>query len=62
MRVSLNDGCKTSLDHALPEFTTEMLDKLNSRLKTFEDTYYFSYTTGDKKKAKLKQWEVMTEP
>ena len=39
-----------------------MLAKVNAKVKTFENTYYFSYTTGDKNKTQFKQAEVMREP
>ena len=34
----------------------------NSKLKTFDHTYYFSHATGERKKQREKAREVMNEP
>ena len=38
------------------------MQKFNERIKTFENTYYFSYTTGDRNVTRQKMREVMHEP
>ena len=48
-RISENNFMTTSHDHAMPEFPPAVFEQRNVLLKTFESTYYFSISTGEKK-------------
>jgi len=61
-RLVINDKLGTSSDYSIPEFPPEAMQKINARIKTFENTFYFSYTTGDRNLTRSKFREAMHEP
>ena len=47
-RLTKHDLIGTSYDYSIPEFPPEQMQKFNQMIKTYDNTYYFSYTTGDR--------------
>ena len=52
----------TSHDHGLPEFPPAVMEQRNVLFKTYESTYYFAVSSGEKNQRFLKCKEYLTEP
>jgi len=61
-RLVVNDKIGSSQDYSIPEFPPEQMEKFNNKIKTFDSTYYFAYSTGDRNMSRTKMREVMHEP
>lgn len=61
-RLSQNDFAGKSHDHAMPEFPPAVFEQRNVLLKTFDCTYYFALSSGEKKRRFHKSKEYFTEP
>lgn len=61
-RLVQNDFASKSHDHAVPEITPQVFEQRNVLIKTFSNTYYFSISTGEKKKSFGKAKEFLDEP
>ena len=48
-RLTQNDFAGISHDHGLPEFPPAVYEQRNTLFKTHEKTYYFSFSSGEKK-------------
>ena len=48
-RLSENDFAQKSHDHAVPELSPHVFEQRQALLKSFENTYYFAISTGEKK-------------
>ena len=61
-RLVVHDKLGKSRDYSIPEFPPSQMAKINEKIKTHENTYYFSYSTGDRNMTRQKMREVMREP
>ena len=61
-RLADNDFAGKSHDHAVPEFPPGVFEQRNVLLKTHENTYYFSISSGEKKLRFNNAKEYLTEP
>lgn len=61
-RLADNDFAGSSHDHAIPEFPPGVFQQRNVLFRTFESTYYFSISSGEKKQRFLNCKEYQTEP
>ena len=61
-RVKLIQFQKESHDHGLVEFMPGLMQQRNVLLKTFDHTFYFSYSSGERKRKYTKGKEFYTEP
>jgi hypothetical protein len=61
-RLKNNNFVGQSRDHGTPEFMPGLMQQRNIFLKTFSHTYYFSYSSGERKRKFMKQREVLKEP
>ena len=61
-RVKDSNLAKVSHDHGLVEFMPGLMEQRNVLLKTYGHTYYFSYTSGERKRKFAKSKEVYSEP
>jgi len=62
-RLAANDFAGLSHDYALPEFPPGVFQQRNQLIRTYEKTYYFALTSGEKKKRFLRSnKEFQTEP
>jgi hypothetical protein len=58
----MNDTPTASHDHGLPEFMPGLMQQRNAMIKTYDHTYYFSYSSGERKMKFLKNREGWSEP
>jgi len=61
-RVFKNEELYTSNCCGMYELSLYRYQKLNSKIKTHPHTYYFSHATGNKKKLREKQRDILKEP
>ena len=61
-RLAQNDFAGKSHDHAVPELATHVFEQRQALLKTFDNTYYFAISTGEKKQRFGKNKEFLNEP
>ena len=61
-RISRSKFGESSHDHAVPEMVPEVIMQRNALMKTHENTFYFSISSGERKQRFLKNREYFKEP